>query len=530
MRGLEPGQALAQLLDGLGHGPGERLARQGLRRLRALAQRAQLGDHPVDRLGHRPGERLAGEPLGVLGTRARRLLERREAVLRGLQVREALAQLVDRLGDGALERLPGQPGGGLGLLAQAGELRGEAVEGLGDRAPERLARQALGLRARRSSASDAASTSSMPLAHRAGRVGGLELREAPLEVRVDRRPAEPLELAARGPRLALRVLRAQPRRLDRRGQRRRRRLERVELVDGPEEPLDDLARVGEPGDRLRRVELGAGSGSAIAASLSAAARARFSRSASTHGVSHSGRKAISVPAVRQPGSHAIGSSESAVRSARTTTGCWPRRRMSICAGASSKARSSRKSEKSKPSSSLTGIITSSMTKACPLACWAWSSTLARAPGATPDCRNRRQPSPLGRQRRGDQRVEERPPEDVGAAAAEEQVGGLAPLRDGALAVREDEGALGELPEQRIERLLAPGPVRDGAHRRPSQSSSRTAAARESSLVLPPAWAASLVVKRSSSISTGTSTRVAQALGPRSGLGGLGGVSAGEGQG
>ena len=69
-----------------------------------------------------------------------------------------------------------------------------------------------------------------------------------------------------------------------------------------------------------------------------------------------GRNATSVPAVRQP-SHGCGSASSAWRNARTTTGCCWRMRISIRLRGSSKERSSRKSEKSKPSSSLTGMKT-----------------------------------------------------------------------------------------------------------------------------------------------------------------------------
>ena len=77
------------------------------------------------------------------------------------------------------------------------------------------------------------------------------------------------------------------------------------------------------------------------------------------GSGSSGRKTTSVPAVRQP-SHGCASGSIAWRSARTTTGCCWRMRSSIRFSGSSKQRSSRKSEKSKPSSSLTGTKTASI--------------------------------------------------------------------------------------------------------------------------------------------------------------------------
>jgi hypothetical protein len=57
-----------------------------------------------------------------------------------------------------------------------------------------------------------------------------------------------------------------------------------------------------------------------------------------------------------------------------------------------------------------------------------------------------------RQRRLDQPLEERPAEHLLGVQAEEQVGGLSPLRDGALAVREDEEAADDLPQKRVERI------------------------------------------------------------------------------
>ena len=131
----------------------------------------------------------------------------------------------------------------------------------------------------------------------------------------------------------------------------------------------------------------------MASSRSASCRARSSSrrtsSCSTHGVGASGRKATMVPAVRQP-SQAWGSSSRAERSARTTTGCCWRMRSSIRFIGSSKERSSRKSEKSKPSSSLTGTKTASSGNFSSVGAWrALTSTSARACGGSPAARKRR---------------------------------------------------------------------------------------------------------------------------------------------
>ena len=54
---------------------------------------------------------------------------------------------------------------------------------------------------------------------------------------------------------------------------------------------------------------------------------------------------------------------------------------------------------------------------------------------------------------GEQAVEERHAERVGRLAAEQQLGGLGPLRDGALAVGEDEPAADDLLEQTVQRVV-----------------------------------------------------------------------------
>ena len=136
-----------------------------------------------------------------------------------------------------------------------------------------------------------------------------------------------------------------------------------------------------------------GSGLVSASSRSASWRAfssaRRTSACSTHGVGASGRKATIVPAVRQP-SQFCGSASSAARRARTTTGCCWRMRSSIRFIGSSKERSSRKSEKSKPSSSLTGTKTASSGKTWPVgSCRASTSTSARARGGSPAARKRR---------------------------------------------------------------------------------------------------------------------------------------------
>ena len=131
------------------------------------------------------------------------------------------------------------------------------------------------------------------------------------------------------------------------------------------------------------------SASSRSASWRARCSSRRASSSSTHGVGSSGRNATIVPAVRQP-SHACGSSSSAARSARTTTGCCWRMRSSIRLSGSSNERSSRKSEKSKPSSSLTGTKTASSGKIVSVGAWrASTSTSARACGGSPAARKRR---------------------------------------------------------------------------------------------------------------------------------------------
>ena len=113
-------------------------------------------------------------------------------------------------------------------------------------------------------------------------------------------------------------------------------LEVLDALERGEQARDDGGGVVEVGDR---VALDAGIG--IHASprprrprRRGAPRARRARRRPT-GSASSGRKATSVPAVRQP-SHGCGSVSSAPRSARTTTGCCWRMRMSIRLRGSSK--------------------------------------------------------------------------------------------------------------------------------------------------------------------------------------------------
>ena len=58
------------------------------------------------------------------------------------------------------------------------------------------------------------------------------------------------------------------------------------------------------------------------------------------------------------------------------------------------------------------------------------------------------------ERAGEQALEERVPQRVGRLLAEQQLGGLGPLRHGALAVGEDEPAADDLLEQRVQRIAA----------------------------------------------------------------------------
>ena len=122
------------------------------------------------------------------------------------------------------------------------------------------------------------------------------------------------------------------------------------------------------------------------ASCSARAASRAASSSSIHGVGSVGRKTTSVPAVRQP-SQGCGSASIALPSARTTTGCCWRMRSSIRFSGSSKPRSSRNSEKSKPSSSLTGTKTASIGKRWPSACMPSTATRPGAVGGSPFSRN-----------------------------------------------------------------------------------------------------------------------------------------------
>ena len=70
------------------------------------------------------------------------------------------------------------------------------------------------------------------------------------------------------------------------------------------------------------------------------------------------------------------------------------------------------------------------------------------------------------QRAGEQALEEPVPQRVGRLLAEQQLGGLGPLRHGALAVGEDEPAADDLLEQRVQRIAAHGLLRrDGRGRR-----------------------------------------------------------------
>ena len=79
---------------------------------------------------------------------------------------------------------------------------------------------------------------------------------------------------------------------------------------------------------------------------------------------------------------------------------------------------------------------------------------------------------LGRQHVADQRLEEALAEDLLARLPEQQLGGLGPLGDGALAVGEDEVAVDDLAQQRVERVDrlsglrqdGVGRIRHGVHR------------------------------------------------------------------
>ena len=131
------------------------------------------------------------------------------------------------------------------------------------------------------------------------------------------------------------------------------------------------------------------------ASASAAARSasRRASSDSTHGVGCSGLKTTSVPAVRPL--QTWGSGSIPPRSARTTTGCCWRMRISMRFSGRSKDRSSRNSEKSKPSSSLTGTKTASIGNSPPSLVRPDSWTLPGTRGGSPASRNIRQAWPAG---------------------------------------------------------------------------------------------------------------------------------------
>ena len=113
----------------------------------------------------------------------------------------------------------------------------------------------------------------------------------------------------------------------------------------------------------------------------------------------------SVPAVRQP-SHGCASGSIAAFSARTTTGCCWRMRSSIRFIGSSKDRSSRKSEKSKPSSSLTGTKTASIGNSLAVAAAADELDRAGHPRRLAEVEELAPGLAGGRQRAADQRLEE----------------------------------------------------------------------------------------------------------------------------
>ena len=73
-------------------------------------------------------------------------------------------------------------------------------------------------------------------------------------------------------------------------------------------------------------------------------------------------------------------------------------------------------------------------------------------GGSPAARKRRHCSASSLSGPDEQAVEERVPQRLGRLLAEQQLGGLGPLRDGALAVGEDEPAADDLLEQRVERV------------------------------------------------------------------------------
>ena len=228
-------------------------------------------------------------------------------------------------------------------------------------------------------------------------------------------------------------------------------------------------------------------------------------------------------------------------------------RASIMFIGSSKERSSRNSEKSKPSSSLTGTNTTSSGNSVSRLGMARADLDQRA-GARRLAGAQEAVPLLGvvAQRADEQVLEERVPERLGGVPAEQDLGGLAPLRDHPLAVGQDEPATDDLLEQDVERIVGHeqrpgrrqrraaagiassgglgagwrvgrreihaggasngtvvlliaqiGPDLDrrarvgGQRRAASQSSSSTAAARESSAAAPGRCCASAVVKRSS---------------------------------
>ena len=192
--------------------------------------------------------------------------------------------------------------------------------------------------------------------------------------------------------------------------------------------------------------------SSAAASAVARAASRAASSSSIHGVGARGRKTTSVPAVRQP-SHGCGSSSIAPRSARTTTGCCWRMRMSMRFIGSSKPRSSRNSEKSKPSSSLTGTNTASIGERVAVGVLGGEGDAAGRGRRVGVLEERAPGLGLRAQVAVGERVEERLPEHLLRRLAEQQLGRLGPLRHGPLPVGEHEVAADDLAQDVVEWIV-----------------------------------------------------------------------------
>ena len=170
-------------------------------------------------------------------------------------------------------------------------------------------------------------------------------------------------------------------------------LEILDALERGEQARDDGGGVVEVGDRvaLDARDPDRASPRSRGRRRRGAPRARRARRRPTGSARAGGRRRACRPCASRP--TAAARSRAPARSARTTTGCCWRMRMSMRLRGSSKERSSRKSEKSKPSSSLTGMKTiSSGNVRLSGAKIALTFCFARVRGASPLSRKRRHAS------------------------------------------------------------------------------------------------------------------------------------------